>query len=432
MQSHFKGRPGAASLLALAAATLLSCGLNQPAAAQAPAGMGRVWADEFTGAASSATPSASSWSYQTGGGGWGNNELEVYTNNADNAHMIWDSTGTDSQALQIKATNSGGTWYSARIITAGKVSFGPYGYFEARCKFPNAGRGYWPAFWFLGNNIGSVGWPTCGEIDVAEECNGSWDNHQSLHMPGWDPTLVTTPNNSTGSYHNYGVNWQPGYCTFYVDGNQTGTFSRGGGGTWEFDGQTVYMLLNMAVGGNFTGGGTDGSTQGTGYFDIDYVRQYEQGAPAVPNGVYEITASTTGNALDCTGYGTGNGNPIQLWPYAGTNNQKWMVTNLNNGYYSIRTINPDGSVGRSLDGTGASGNDGTMIELWDYNGGPWQQWQINQTSGGRYFISCGATNSSGGHDVLDGQHASGANNTLIDLWPWLGGGNQQTWDLVPR
>lgn len=417
-------------VIAIAASALLLCGLGKASHAQAPAGMGLVWADEFSDARNAATPGGS-WGYQTGGGGWGNNELQVYTSNADNAHEINDSTGTDNSALQIKATNSNGTWYSARLNTAGRVSFGPYGYYETRCKFPNAGKGYWPAFWFLGNNIGSVGWPSCGEIDVAEEINGQWENHQSLHMPGWDPTLITAPNNSTGTYHTYGVNWQPGYCAFYVDGNFTGQFSRGGGGTWVFDNQPMSMLLNLAVGGQWPGS-PDGSTAGTGYFNVDYVRQYQNGAPPLQNGVYEITASTTGNALDCYGRGTTNGTPIQLYPYADTNNQKWQITNLNNGYYSIRTINPDGSVGRSLDCTGSSPNDGTVIELWDYWGGTPQQWKIWQTSGGRYVIETAGTKSNGAHDVLDGQGCSGANGTRILLWGWGGGGCQQTWDFVKR
>ena len=420
---------------ALAAASLLVGGLSARVSAQAPSGMGRVWTDEFTGAANSSQPYGGTWNYDTGGGGWGNGELEVYTTSADNAHMIFDGTGTDGQALQIKATNTNGTWYSARLKTQGKIAFGPYGYFEARCKFPNAGKAYWPAFWFLGNNIGAVGWPTCGEIDVAEESNGQWENHQSLHMPGWDPTLVTSPNSSTSTYHNYGVNWQPGYCTFYVDGNQTGTFSRGGGGNWVFDNQTLFMLLNLSIGGGgtpFTGGGPDGSTQGTGYFDVDYVRQYESGAPPIPDGVYEITAATTGNALDCVNYSTANATPIQLYPYAGTNNQKWQVTNLNNGYYTIRTINPDGSVGRALDCTGGSPNDNTYMELWDYWGGTPQQWQISQTSGGRYVITTAGAKSNGVHDVLDGQGCSGSKNALVILWPWGGGGCQQTWDFIPR
>ena len=156
------------------------------------------------------------------------------------------------------------------------------------------------------------------------------------------------------------------------------------------------------------------------------------GASTIPNGVYEIVATTTGNALDCYGYGNGNGTAIQLWPYGGTNNQKWQITSLNNGYYSIRTINPDGTIGRSLDCTGCSPNDGTMVELWDYSGASCQQWQISPTSGAQYKISTAGTKSDGTHDVLDGQNCSGANNTRILLWSWGGGGCQQQWTFVLR
>jgi len=413
------------------AAVLSLFGAATASFAQAPSGEGLVWQDEFEGAATGAQPNSATWGYDTGAGGWGNNELETYTTSATNAHMIWDGTGTDSQALQIEADSSGGTWYSARLTTAGKHSFGPYGYYEARCKFPNAGDGYWPAFWFLGNNIGSVGWPTCGEIDVAEEINGQWANHQSLHMPNWNPTLSTSPNSSTTTYHNYGANWQPGYVAFYVDGQATGTFSEGGGGTWEFDNQTMYMLLNCAVGGNWPGN-PDGSTQSAGYFDIDYVRQYEQGAPTIPNGVYEIAASTTGNCLNCVGYGNTDGTTIQIYPYYGTSNELWQVTNLNNGYYSIRTINPNGSVGISLDCENCSGNNGTQLDLWDYWGGSCQQWAINPVGNGCWSISSAGTNANGAHDVIDGENCSGASQTLVDLWSWDGGGCQQSWDFVPQ
>jgi hypothetical protein len=157
------------------------------------------------------------------------------------------------------------------------------------------------------------------------------------------------------------------------------------------------------------------------------------GASTIPNGVYEIAAATTGNALDCYGNGNGNSTPIQLWPYANTNNQKWQVNSLNNGYYSIRTINPDGTIGRSLDCTGCSPNDNTYIELWDWNrNSSCQQWAITPTTGGKFKISTAGTKSDGTHDVLDGQGCSGANNTRILLWSWGGGGCQQEWFFYLR
>ena len=147
------------------------------------------------------------------------------------------------------------------------------------------------------------------------------------------------------------------------------------------------------------------------------------------NGRYEITAATTGNCLDCWGYGSGNGTPIQLWPYAGTSNQQWNIVNLGNGYYSIRTANG----GRSLDCTGCSPNDGTVIELWDWNGGTTcQEWAINPSGNGVYYISTQGTKSDGTHDVLDGDNCSGAAGTRIGLWSWGDGGCQQQWEFIPR
>jgi beta-glucanase (GH16 family) len=241
---------------------------------------GVVWSDEFTGASSSAQPWSGNWSFETGGGGWGNNELETYVSSWANCHVVWDGTGTDSQALRIEAqTDTGnqyGHWYSARINSAGKHTFGVGSYIEYRCKFPNAGKGYWPACWALGSNIGSVGWPSCGEIDIAEEINGQWENHQSLHMPGWDPTVVWTVNQSTSTYHNYGAWWPSdgNSITFNMDGNNSATFTKGGGGWWPFNpGQTCFLIINLAVGGNWPGN-PDGSTKVNGDFFVDYVRHY--------------------------------------------------------------------------------------------------------------------------------------------------------------
>jgi len=160
--------------------------------------VGITWSDEFTGASSGAQPWSGNWSYELGGGGWGNNELETYVNSWANSHMVLDGTGTDSQALRIEAqTDTGawnGHWYSARINSYGHHLVVPGSYVEFRCKFPNSGRGYWPAAWMLGTVGGA--WPACGEIDVAEEVDGQWEtiractcrtgtdgrqNHQQFH-----------------------------------------------------------------------------------------------------------------------------------------------------------------------------------------------------------------------------------------------------------
>lgn len=155
----------------------------------------------------------------------------------------------------------------------------------------------------------------------------------------------------------------------------------------------------------------------------------EQGSTsAIPDGVYSIFAATTGNVLDCYGAWSSNGTIIDLWTYSGNNNQRWSIYNLGNGYYSINTINPDGTVGRSLDCTGASANDGTQIELWDDNGNSNQQWAITPF-GANYEISTAGTKADGSHDVLDGYGCSGAVGTSIDLWSWGGGDCQQLWQV---
>ena len=262
----------------LAAFGLLLLGAFAPRAF----GWGITWSDEFTGASWGAQPWDGNWSFQQYTGG-ANGEIQTYVNSWANCHIVWDGTGTDSQALRFEAqTDTGnqyGHWYSARIHTNGKHSFGTGSYVEVRCKFPNSGKAYWPAAWCLGTSGGN--WPANGEIDICEERNAQWEVLQTLHMPGWDPgTGPLWVDHSTTTYHNYGV-WIQGdgsHITFNIDGNNTATFYRGTAGTWEFNpGRQFYILLNLAIGGpncGFTGGGPDGSTRVNGDFFVDYVRQW--------------------------------------------------------------------------------------------------------------------------------------------------------------
>jgi len=239
----------AKAVATIALGVLICCGT----ANRASATLTLAWSAEFNGSG------APGWTYDLGAGGWGNNELETYVNSLANCLQ----TGGH---LQIEAqTDTSHRWYSARIHTH---PWGPYGYIEYRCQFPRSGQGYWPAGWMLGNNIGSVGWPSCGEIDVAEEIDGQSTNHQSLHMPGWDPTV--THSCSTG-YDSYGAYWQPGYITFSQNGANTATYTSSGH-NWPFTKQQ-FILLNLAIGGNWPGN-PNSSTQPNGNYNIDYVRQY--------------------------------------------------------------------------------------------------------------------------------------------------------------
>ena len=193
----------------------------------------------------------------------------------------------------ITATTAGasqhGCWYgtcqytSARLLTAGKVDV-TYGRVESRLKMPG-GQGLWPAFWMLGENIGSVGWPACGEIDIMENIGREpVTNHGSMHGPGYsgatpETAIYNLPGGARFSddYHVFAVEWEPNVVRFYVDGAlyQTRTPADLPPGTkWVYD-HPFFILLNVAVGGGWPGS-PDGSTQLPQQMLVDYVRVYQK------------------------------------------------------------------------------------------------------------------------------------------------------------
>src|SRR5215471_3895202 len=250
-----------------------SPGVNPtPTPSPAPA----AWSDEFDGPANSA-PDAAKWTYDLGGGGWGNQELETYTNSVDNVHL--DGNGH----LIIRAVATGTSFTSARLKTQGLFS-AQYGHLEARIKLP-AGRGIWPAFWMLGSNISSVGWPQCGEIDVMENIGSEPSvNHGSAHGPGYSGgRAITATYRLPGTarfaddFHTFAIDWTPGTIVFLVDGQTYHTVARAAipsGSTWVFD-APFFLLLNVAVGGTFPGN-PDTTTTFPQEMVVDYVRYTPQ------------------------------------------------------------------------------------------------------------------------------------------------------------
>ena len=236
-----------------------------------------TWSDEFNGPDGSAVDSTK-WVYDTGGGGWGNNELETYTSGTANAVIQGGN-------LVITATTAGASSYtSARLKTLGKFSQ-QYGRFEARIQMPE-GQGLWPAFWMMGADINTVNWPSCGEIDVMENIGKEPSiNHGSLHMPA---TGGTTDDQLTGMYtlsggaklgdgfHTYAVEWTSSTITFYVDDMlyETQTSKVPSGDTWEFD-HPFFLLINVAVGGQWPGS-PDATTVFPQTLKVDYVRVYQK------------------------------------------------------------------------------------------------------------------------------------------------------------
>ena len=225
-----------------------------------------IWSDEFSGS----SLDLNHWSYEFGGGGWGNNELVYYTNQPDNISV---SSGT----LKITATreNPGPMEYqSARIITKDKFSF-LYGKVEARMRLP-LGQGLWPAFWMMGQNIDAVSWPSCGEIDVMEHVSNEPLIHGTVHWNhGGHTSLGDTYGVDVTEYHVYGAIWDAESIDFYVDGNIYFSFPlvAGNQSANTFD-QPVFLLLNMAIGGNFPGN-PDDSTVFPAQMEVDYVRVFQ-------------------------------------------------------------------------------------------------------------------------------------------------------------
>ena len=286
MKTRFPVHPGALVPILLAAALLaLSCGGGATLQPPPPASYKLSWNDEFNGTDGS-SPDASKWTYDTGvgGNGWGNNELETYTNRTKNAQI----QGGNLVITAVKETyadpSDGVTrnYTSARLKTQGLFSQA-YGRFEARIKIP-AGQGMWPAFWMLGNDISSVGWPKCGEVDIMENIGKEPGIvHGSLHSPSTigqtsDSTaLFSLPAGQkfADDFHLYAAEWEPGTIRFYVDSTLYATFNSSqwpAGGAWVFD-HPFFIILNVAVGGSWPGS-PDNSTVFPQQMLVDYIRVY--------------------------------------------------------------------------------------------------------------------------------------------------------------
>lgn len=252
------------------------------------AGWVLTWSDEFNGADGSAVD-ASKWIHDVGGGGWGNSELEYYTNATQNAvvqggNLVITATTAGASSYTCSYPSSGPCKYtSARLLSKGKFSQ-KYGRLEARIQIPE-GQGIWPAFWMLGANIDSVNWPSCGEIDIMENIGKEPSiNHGSLHMPA---SGSTTDSQLTGmftlaggaklgdAFHTYAIEWSSSAIKFYVDDMlyETQTPQNATGRTWEFD-QPFFFILNVAVGGTWPGA-PDSTTTFPQTMKVDWVRAYQ-------------------------------------------------------------------------------------------------------------------------------------------------------------
>ncbi|HEU4633174.1 MAG TPA: glycoside hydrolase family 16 protein [Flavisolibacter sp.] len=232
-----------------------------------------VWADEFN---TSGKPDTAKWSYDTGGSGWGNNELQYYTAGPN----VEVKNGV--LVLEARKEPMGDKKYtSTRMVSKNKGDF-LYGRFEARAKLPK-GRGLWPAIWMLPTDWAYGGWPRSGEIDIMEEVGFDPDRiHISIHteaynhIKGTQKTATTIIPSATDSFHLYRVDWTPEEIKGYIDDrlifrftNEHKTFAE-----WPFD-KKFHWLLNVAVGGNWGGQKGVDDTVFPATMEIDYVRVYK-------------------------------------------------------------------------------------------------------------------------------------------------------------
>ena len=246
-----------------------------------------TWSDEFNAADGTAVD-GTKWNQETGNSGWTyNGERQYYTPGTANAVVQGGSlviTAASQGASQYACQYGTCQYTSARFNTSGKFEQA-YGRFEARIQIPR-GQGLWPAFWTLGNNINTagVGWPQCGEIDIMENVGKTpATNHGSLHGPGYSggQALTGTYSIDAGAladgFHLYAVEWEPKVVRFYVDGILYETRTPAdvpAGHVWVYD-HPFFVILNVAVGGNFPGS-PDGTTTFPQTMKVDYVRVYKR------------------------------------------------------------------------------------------------------------------------------------------------------------
>ncbi|WP_062349726.1 glycoside hydrolase family 16 protein [Herbidospora yilanensis] len=399
-------RPRLLLALLTAAATLISGLVAMP---QAQAAIGPVtWSDEFNAPAGTSID-GSKWKFDIGGGGWGNNEQQYYTDSTRNVYH----DGAGNLAITARRENPSnlqchyGTcqYTSGRILTADKFSQA-YGRFEARIKIPR-GQGIWPAFWMLGGGT----WPNGGEIDIMENVGNQPNTvYGTVHGPGYFGGTAVGGNRSIGApladaFHTYRVDWSPNLIIWYLDGSEyfRVTPSSLRGNAWVFD-HPFFMILNVAVGGYWPGY-PDGSTQFPQTMLIDYVRVSAWQPDGGGTGG-NLRSALNGKCVDIPAANPVDAARLQMYDCNGTAAQQW-------------SINSDGTVramGKCMDAAAAGTANGTPIQLYTCNGTAAQRFTL---SGAGDLVNIAANR------CVDIVGRNTANGAQLQLWDCTGASNQK-------
>jgi beta-glucanase (GH16 family) len=294
-------KSGPMRLFHRACLALLIVGGSTVAATEAqspPASWQLSWSDEFNGPNGSA-PDPAKWAFVTGGKGFGNNELETYTNRPVNTQLRDGNLVITAQKEDLTGPDGIPRHYtSARIHTKGLFSQA-YGRFEASIQLPAGGKGIWPAFWLLGDNSHADGWPKCGEIDIIENIGDPATIYSTLHGPGYSGgngisakfPLPVGESVHTG-FHLYAVEWAPRDIKFFFDDHLIAERTPADlppGTTWVYD-HPFFIILNLAVGGAWPGN-PDEATPFPQQMLVNYVRVYTSNSQSSPTSVNEVKPS---------------------------------------------------------------------------------------------------------------------------------------------
>ncbi len=343
-----------------------------------------VWSDEFNGN----SLDTSKWNYEigTGSNGWGNAELQYYTNRPENT-SVYDGV------LHINARRedyNGSQYTSARIQTHGKFDF-TYGRVEARLRIPK-GNAFWPAFWLLGSNYTTSAWPSCGEIDVMEHVNYDDTTNGHLHW-GADANVgnsgyhadygnASYVNNIT-DWHVYSIEWTSQYIKWFVDGAEYQTVDTTGWDMEEFH-HDYFIILNFAVGGYWPQWNVN-EAELPASFDVDYVRVYQLGEDS----------GDSGNS-------------------GSSSSESYPAASVANGEYYLKGVN----TGKIVCADNYGNN--TLIANKDAYGGDWEKITLVNNSDGTVSLLSGANNKYVCM-VNDDQQQLLARSSAIDAWEkfWL-------------
>ncbi|MFG1826768.1 family 16 glycosylhydrolase [Microbispora bryophytorum] len=400
-------------IMAAAMVVTLSGLVGGTGADRAEAAIGPVtWSDEFNAAAG--TPAdGSKWKFDTGGGGWGNNELEYYTNSTRNVYH----DGQGHLAITARKENPSnyechyGTcqYTSGRILTADKFSQA-YGRFEASIKIPK-GQGIWPAFWMLGGG----NWPNTGEIDIMENVGNTPNTvYGTVHGPGYSGGSGVGGNRTIGAplgdaFHTYRVDWSPNLIVWSLDGSEYFRVTPADirGNQWVFD-HPFFMILNVAVGGYWPGN-PDSTTSFPQTMLIDWVRVSawtSDGGGGTGGTGSALKSNLNGRCIDIPSANPVDGARLQMYDCNGTAAQQWTV----NGDGTVRAM------GKCMDAAAAGTANGTPIQLYTCNGTGAQRFTLT---------SAGDLVNTAANRCVDIADVNPANGARLQLWDCTGGANQK-------